>query len=197
MIGSLTSRMLAMLAVLATIVCVSAFDPMTVDNSTKLTWCQNQVGFCTNVCQELTKGAEALDNRCDIMTLQYTCQCQGGVIPNTTEYTYTIPYFMCVADVQHCIGGCPLSDNGCYANCNQRSCAAEFPKKYNQTIATSSISASTATNGPQVTGVLPPGIFGNAANSNRGVQTWAAIGGSSVLGLIVFLTAGVLFGNHA
>ncbi|KAG0369008.1 hypothetical protein BGZ54_000639 [Gamsiella multidivaricata] len=114
---------------------------MTVDNSTKLTWCQNQVGFCTNVCQELTKGAEALDNRCDIMTLQYTCQCQGGVIPNTT--------------------------------------------------------ASTATNGPQVTGVLPPGIFGNAANSNRGVQTWAAIGGSSVLGLIVFLTAGVLFGNHA
>ncbi|KAI8606600.1 hypothetical protein EDD21DRAFT_439390 [Dissophora ornata] len=168
---------------------------MSVDNSTKLTWCENQVGFCTNVCQELTKGSEALDNRCDIMTLQYSCQCKGGVVPNTTEYTYTIPYFECVADVQLCIHDCPLSDNGCYANCNQRNCAAEFPKKYNQTIATSLASTPTATGTPRITD-LPPGLFGNAGNTNRGVQSWTAVGGSSVLGLVVFLTVGVMFGEH-
>ncbi|KAF9357124.1 hypothetical protein BGX26_004241 [Mortierella sp. AD094] len=195
MIGSFTSRILGMLAVLALIVRVSAFDPMTVDNSTKLTWCQNQVGFCTNVCQELTQGAQTVDNRCDIMTLQYSCECQGGIIPNTTEYTETIPYFECTADVQQCIKNCALSDNGCYATCKQRNCAAEFPKKYNQTLATTTATTPTSTGVAQVT-TLPPGIFGNAGNTHRGVQSWTAFGGSSVLGLVVFLTVGVMFGNN-
>jgi hypothetical protein len=113
-----------------------------------------------------------------------------------TEYTYTIPYFECVADVQKCIKDCPQGDNGCYTNCNGRNCTAEFPKKYNQTIATSIVATPTAGPGsPQITG-LPPGIFGNSGNMNRGVQTWTALGGSSVLGLVVFLTVGVLFGNQ-
>ncbi|KAI8356914.1 hypothetical protein B0O80DRAFT_496654 [Mortierella sp. GBAus27b] len=168
---------------------------MSVDNSTKLTWCENQVGFCTNVCQELTQGAQALDNRCDITSLQYICQCNNGIVPNASEYTYTIPYFMCVADVQHCIQNCPLSDNGCYTDCRKRSCAAEFPKKYNQSIATSSAPSPSSTNGPQASS-LPPGFFGNAGNTNRGVHSWTAVGGSSVLGLIVFLIVGVMFGSN-
>ncbi|KAF9151335.1 hypothetical protein BG015_006816 [Linnemannia schmuckeri] len=196
MMGFFASHAFAALAVLATLTCVSAFDPMTVDNSTKLTWCQNQVGFCTNVCQELTNGGETIDNRCDMQSLLYTCECKGGIVPNTTEYTYTIPYFECVADVQQCIKICPQADNGCYSNCNSRNCTAEFPKKYNQTIATSTSATPTAGPGsPQIT-ALPPGIFGNSGNMNRGVQTWTALGGSSVLGLVVFLTVGVLFGNQ-
>ncbi|KAG0003610.1 hypothetical protein BGZ80_005695 [Entomortierella chlamydospora] len=168
---------------------------MTVDNSTKLTWCQNQVGFCTNVCQELTKGAQTVDNRCDIMTLQYSCECQGGIIPNATEYTYTIPYFECTADVQQCIKNCPLSDNGCYTNCNQRNCAAEFPKKYNQTLATTTAATPTSTSGTQITS-LPTGLFDSAGNAHSGIQSWTAFGGSSVLGLVVFLAVGVMFGNN-
>ncbi|KAF9087532.1 hypothetical protein BGX23_008056 [Mortierella sp. AD031] len=194
MIGFFTSRAFGVLAILATLACVSAFDPMTVDNSTKLTWCQNQVGFCTNVCQELTNGGQTIDNRCDIQTLLYTCECQGGIVPNTTEYTYTIPYFQCVADVQSCIKDCPQADNGCYTKCNSRSCAAEFPKKYNQTIATS-IPTPTTESGSMPTS-LPPSIFENSGHLNRGVQTWTAVGGSSVLGLVVFLTVGVLFGGN-
>lgn len=119
------------------------------------------------------------------------------MITPTTEYTYTIPYFECVADVQQCIKSCPQGDNGCYTTCNGRNCTAEFPKKYNQTIATSIAATPTAGDpgSPQITG-LPPGIFGNSGNMNRGVQTWTALGGSSVLGLVVFLTVGVLFGNQ-
>ncbi|KAG9072441.1 hypothetical protein KI688_000212 [Linnemannia hyalina] len=184
MIGFFTSRAFAVLAVMATLACVSAFDPMTVDNSTKLTWCQNQVGFCTNVCQELTNGGETLDNRCDIQSLLYSCECKGGIVPNTT------------ADVQQCIKVCPQADNGCYSKCNARNCTAEFPKKYNQTIATSTSSTPTAGSGSSQITALPPGIFGNSGNMNRGVQTWTALGGSSVLGLVVFLTVGVLFGNQ-
>lgn len=116
--------------------------------------------------------------------------------PHSIEYTYTIPYFECVADVQQCIKVCPQADNGCYTTCNARNCTAEFPKKYNQTIATSISSTPTAGPGsPQIT-ALPPGIFGSSGNMNRGVQTWTALGGSSVLGLVVFLTVGVLFGNQ-
>ncbi|KAG0302484.1 hypothetical protein BGZ97_002330 [Linnemannia gamsii] len=167
MISFIGSRAFAVLALLATLACVSAFDR-----------------------------AQTLDNRCDVQTLLFTCECQGGTIPNITEYTYTIPYFECVADVQKCIKDCPQGDNGCYTNCNGRNCTAEFPKKYNQTIATSIVATPTAGPGsPQITG-LPPGIFGNSGNMNRGVQTWTALGGSSVLGLVVFLTVGVLFGNQ-
>ncbi|KAK3825828.1 MAG: hypothetical protein J3Q66DRAFT_365549 [Benniella sp.] len=133
---------------------------MSVDNSTKLTWCENQVGFC----------------------LQYICQCINGIVPNAS-------------DVQQCIHGCPLSNNGCYADCNKRCCAAASPKKYNQTIATSVAPSASATNGPQISS-LPPGFFGNAGNTNRGVLSWTAVGGSSVLGLVVFLTVGMMFGNN-
>ncbi|KAG0089878.1 hypothetical protein BGZ92_004056 [Podila epicladia] len=189
-----TARALGALALLATILCVSAFDPMSVDNSTKLTWCENQVGFCTNVCQELTKGAECQQNQCDIMSLSYVCICQGNISPNASEYTYTIPYFQCVADNQACIKSCAQSDNACYSKCNERSCAAEFPKKYNQTIATSLSPTPTGTNGmPTGTG-LPPGIFDNSGA--RYTSSWAAVGGSSVLGLVVFLTVGVMFGGN-
>ncbi|KAG0207964.1 hypothetical protein BGX28_000977 [Mortierella sp. GBA30] len=193
MLAPFTSCIFGLLAFAAILASVSAVDVMKIDNSTKLTWCQNQVGFCTNVCQELTNGAETLDNRCDIQTLQYVCECKAGIIPNITEYTYTIPYFLCTADNQECIHNCPQSDNGCYSDCtSKRNCTAEFPKKYNQTIATPIGSAQTAPNGPQITGI-PSGLFGNAANS---VHAWSAVGGSSVLGLVVFLTVGVMFGDH-
>ncbi|KAF9558157.1 hypothetical protein EC968_007228 [Mortierella alpina] len=153
---------------------------MKIDNSTKLTWCQNQVGFCTNVCQELTNGAETVDNRCDIQTLDYICECKGGAAPNIT------------AETQECIQKCALSDNSCYTGCSsKRNCTAEFPKKYNQSIATS-LPQPTAPVGTQTTGI-PPGIFGNAASS---VHAWTSVGGSSLLGLVVFLTVGVLFGDQ-
>ncbi|KAG0056675.1 hypothetical protein BGZ83_003918 [Gryganskiella cystojenkinii] len=194
MIGTIVSRALGVLTIFTLINCISAFNPMSIDNSTKLTWCENQVAFCTNVCQELTNGAQYQLNDCNTESLAYDCICQGNVVPNITEYTYTIPYFECVVDVQNCIHTCPQSDNGCYNTCNQRNCTAEFPKKYNQTLATS-ISTPTATGQfPQGTG-LPPSVFGSAANSQRGSPCWsvASVGGSSLLGLVVFLTVGVMF----
>ena len=112
------------------------------------------------------------------------------------EYTLTIPYFECVTDVQNCINHCPLSDNGCYSVCKQRNCTAEFPKKYNQTLPTSLSTPSSTGNFPSGTG-LPPSIFGSAASSNRMLPYWAAsVGGSSLLGLVVFLTAGVMFAGQ-
>ncbi|KAF9536235.1 hypothetical protein BGW38_010265, partial [Lunasporangiospora selenospora] len=114
-------------------------------------------------------------NQCDIVSLDFVCICYNNFVPNVTEYTYTIPYFKCVFDVEGCKGSCPLADNSCYAACSSRSCAAQSPKKYNQTIATS-LSTPTATGGiPQGTG-LPPIFNANAAGySNRlGVQSWTA-----------------------
>ncbi|KAF9958313.1 hypothetical protein BGZ70_009231 [Mortierella alpina] len=192
MLPTFTSCVFGMLAFSAMLASVSALDVMKIDNSTKLTWCQNQVGFCTNVCQELTNGAETHDNRCDIQTLDFICECKGGAAPNITEYTYTIPYFLCTAETQECIHNCGQSDNSCYTNCEKkRNCTAEFPKKYNQSIATS-LPQPTAPAGTQTTGI-PPGIFGSAANS---VHSWTTVGGSSLLGLVVFLTVGVLFGDQ-
>ncbi|KAG0345225.1 hypothetical protein BG004_003862 [Podila humilis] len=193
--GFFTQRALGAVALMAIILCVAAFDPMSVDNNTKLTWCQNQVGFCTNVCQEMTKGAETQQNQCDIQSLLYVCICEGNISPNASEYTYTIPYFQCVADNQACIKVCPQSDNACYSKCNEHNCAAAFPKKYNQTIATSLSPTPTGTNGLPVGTGLPPS-FGSGGSSPLFHHTWASVGGSSVLGLVVFLTAGVMFGGN-
>ncbi|CAO3573476.1 unnamed protein product [Mortierella alpina] len=192
MLAIFTSCVFGMLAFSAMLASVSALDVMKIDNSTKLTWCQNQVGFCTNVCQELTNGAETHSNQCDIQTLDFICECSDGAAPNITEYTYTIPYFLCTAENQECIQNCKLSDNNCYTGCTQkRNCTAEFPKNYNQSIPTS-LPQPTAPAGTQATGI-PPGIFDNAANS---VHSWTSVGGSSLLGLVVFLTVGVLFGDQ-
>ncbi|KAG0236327.1 hypothetical protein BGW42_003739 [Actinomortierella wolfii] len=197
MIKSPKFLLLAMAALLSSMLCVSSFNPMDVDNSTKTTWCENQVGFCTNVCQELTNQLTAQQNECDIVTLGYSCICQGNITPNISEYTYTIPYFQCTYDVEACTHKCAQGDNPCYEGCKKRNCAAQFPKKYNQTIPTATPQSSTPTTsfGPNnlPTG-LPPGIFGNNAISThqRHLQSWASLGSSSVLGLLVMLAAGVV-----
>ncbi|GJJ68705.1 hypothetical protein EMPS_01051 [Entomortierella parvispora] len=198
MIGTVTSRTLRVLAIaiFASAACVAAFDPQSVNNITRLTWCEMQVGFCTNVCQELTNGAQYQLNDCNTESLAYDCICEGNVVPNVTEYTLTIPYFECVTDVQNCIGRCPQSDNGCYSVCKQRNCTAEFPKKYNQTLPTALATPTSTGNFPSGTG-LPPSIFGSAASSSRMSPYWAtSVGGSSLLGLVVFLTVGVMFADH-
>lgn len=75
-------------------------------------------------------------------TLDYSCVCSSGQSPNSTEYSQTIPYFVCTAYNTQCQANCN-GDSTCQAACVQdHPCGAQEPRRYNTT---SSATGATAT----------------------------------------------------
>uniref|UniRef100_A0A1D1YAQ9 Neurobeachin n=1 Tax=Anthurium amnicola TaxID=1678845 RepID=A0A1D1YAQ9_9ARAE len=127
---------------------VYSFDPSTVNNATKQTWCNDQIATCNNICLD-SAGSKPLSNTCQIDSLAYDCRCANGVQPNSTEYTQTIPYFTCTEDQQTCIKNCQATQGGptCFNGCNANSCGAKTPKPPSQVPSTVA-SATPAAPGP-------------------------------------------------
>jgi len=149
-------------------------------------------------------------NTCDPTVLTYACVCGNGLSPNVSEYTQTLPYFICQEWGIQCVSNCG-SDNTCASNCRtQHPCGAQHPVRVNS----STISTISATKTPSGTTSLPAGAttnsagqtiysgFGGAAASTSGssagntvhIQVAALNAGQTfgVLGLI-----GALFGGFA
>ncbi|KAL1921452.1 uncharacterized protein VTP21DRAFT_11168 [Calcarisporiella thermophila] len=167
-----------------------AFDINTVDNSTRAlfpTWCTHQKASCENICYE--NGLTTQANNCDDKTLAYHCICSNGLAPNSSQYTQTIPYFICTTDREDCIRGCKIADATCVAQCHARAnCTATEPKKYNRT-STSTIGMGTPSsvnpaNNP--TSTKPSGIFAQSDSASSGIN----------IGFVVFLSAAVFFFSH-
>lgn len=55
-------------------------------------------------------------NDCDSDALTYTCVCENGVAPNITEYSQTLPYFICQQWGNTCVENCN-GDNSCQSAC--------------------------------------------------------------------------------
>lgn len=95
--------------------------------------------------------------------LTYGCVCTDGTSPNTTEYSLTLPYFICVEYVTQCVNAC----NGlssCQSACQQdHPCGAQDPKKYNTT-ATATATGASATS--TADGSTVYGGLNNGDNSN-------------------------------
>ncbi|CAI2168076.1 6519_t:CDS:2 [Funneliformis geosporum] len=103
---------------------VYSFDPNTVDPNTKATWCNDQTTTCTNICNDNGSGGVSI-NYCKADTLEYSCVCANGITPNSTEYTQTIPYFMCIADQETCTKNCGPAAQDCVNGC-QKNCTATY-----------------------------------------------------------------------
>ncbi|CAG8457682.1 2512_t:CDS:2 [Funneliformis caledonium] len=108
---------------------VYSFDPAQVDPKTKATWCNDQMATCTNICNDSGSGG-VRTNFCKADTLEYSCICSNGLTPNSTEYTQTIPYFMCIADQETCTKGCGPAAQDCVNGC-QKNCTATVIKPAN------------------------------------------------------------------
>jgi len=82
-------------------------------------------------------------------TLTYGCICGGGIKPNITEYTLTLPYFTCTEWGTQCTKACG-QDNACSANCLQNNtCGANPPPNKNQTSSTMTSSATASASATQ------------------------------------------------
>ncbi|KAL2184624.1 hypothetical protein L209DRAFT_767081 [Thermothelomyces heterothallicus CBS 203.75] len=135
-----------------------------------------------------------LDNSCDPETLTYGCVCSDGKQPNVSEYTLTLPYYVCMTWVEQCVDGCG-NDNQCQSDCQEKHpCGAQSPKRANTTQTSSSTTASaTATPTDQVFDGLGDGSD-NSDSSNKGNAAGALRLGDSYG---VALLAGSLFAGFA
>ncbi|QPC63638.1 hypothetical protein HYE67_005869 [Fusarium culmorum] len=95
-------------------------------------WCQNEVETCPMICGQTSKGDTKV-NECDPKSLTYGCICGDGKQPNMSEYSLTLPFYVCQEWGNQCVGDCAGSAS-CASDCRQNNpCGAQDPKKYNTT----------------------------------------------------------------
>ncbi|KAL5336742.1 hypothetical protein BJX70DRAFT_400371 [Aspergillus crustosus] len=113
-----------------------------VDEATRDQWCVSQRAACPLLCLQYRGASETPEiNDCDPDTIVYECLCDNGVTPNASEYSQTIPYFLCTEQNNRCVDACAGSDSSCQTQCRTANpCGAQNPTRVNTTT-----SAGTAT----------------------------------------------------
>ncbi|KAL4977753.1 hypothetical protein BDW66DRAFT_131680 [Aspergillus desertorum] len=117
-------------------------------------------------------------------TLVYSCICDNGQSPNASEYSQTIPYFLCTEENNNCVAACSQGDSSCQENCRTSNpCGAQNPKLVNTTSTNgSSTATSTATS---TTSSLAP--FTGLPNDDEGAAVRPVTDLRQVYGLFAVL----------
>ncbi|KAM0255083.1 hypothetical protein ACHAQJ_006084 [Trichoderma viride] len=143
--------------------------PSSVPLSTRENWCASEISTCPLICQQVTT-KKTLVNDCNADSLTYGCLCGNNQQPNISEYSLTLPFFICQEFVVQCRTNCGI-DNTCASNCaTDNPCGATDPKRYN----TTSTASSSPTPPPSSTSAGPDTIFtgtpggGSSTSSGKG-----------------------------
>ncbi|EXJ88317.1 hypothetical protein A1O1_05247 [Capronia coronata CBS 617.96] len=174
----------AVVAVLARLAFTQSIDPNSVPLSTRQTWCNSQISECPLIClQEAGNSAGTDSNTCDPSSLTYSCICSNGLAPNASEYSQTLPYFICTQYNSNCQASCG-NDNQCAAACVQdHPCGATNPTRVNTSTITTMPATSTTAGAAASTasdGVIYTGFGGGSA-----ATTAASSSGSSAASRVV------------
>ncbi|CAD0085635.1 unnamed protein product [Aureobasidium mustum] len=131
-----------------------------IPEATRDIWCTNQQNACPLIC--LQTPANSSDT---IETLDFSCICADNVAPNASEYSQTIPYYICTEQGTQCIAGCG-------GNTAQHPCGAQNPKRVNVTSTSSSATASkTGSNQGEATNSAGQTIYSGLGGSGGAAQT--------------------------
>ncbi|KAK6437607.1 hypothetical protein LTR95_006186, partial [Oleoguttula sp. CCFEE 5521] len=87
-----------------------------VDSVVRQSWCLAQTNSCPILC-----GGQASPNTCDPTTLQYSCTCTNGNMPNISNYDQTVPSFICTEYIKECVASHPNDLQG-ITNCRSIVC---------------------------------------------------------------------------
>ena len=157
-------------------------DLQSVPIGTRDQWCVSQESECPLICLQTPGNSGGTDaNDCDPTTLTYDCVCSNGIAPNVSEYSQTIPYFICTEYNSQCQTACG-NDNTCAAACTQEHpCGAQNPTRVNtSTISTMSSTSSAGNAASTVSGsAVYTGFGGGAATTTGGGSSGATATGSS------------------
>ncbi|KAF1936734.1 hypothetical protein EJ02DRAFT_459268 [Clathrospora elynae] len=179
-------------------------DPNTVSEADRQYWCSQNEAQCPLIClqQPGVTSMTTNENDCDPDALTYNCVCDNGIAPNITQYSQTLPFFICQAWGNNCVAACN-GDNICQSACrSDHPCGAQNPYRGNTSIPTT-MSSTNAPGGASATNTLPYTSFGATAaptgtnNGDKGGAAsafmpsaglgMAAIFGSVFLGFAVLL----------
>jgi len=165
-------------------------DPNSVPLSTRSAWCQSQLTSCPLLCLQNTGGNSSTTsaNDCDPTTLTYDCVCGNGLAPNASEYSQTLPFFICQEYGNQCVAACN-GDSSCQSACrDDNPCGAQNPTRVNTT--TSSTMTATATGGSGTGATVYTGLGGASSTSSSsstkksGSQAALDLGRSYGLGVV-------------
>ncbi|KAI7786695.1 hypothetical protein LA080_002806 [Diaporthe eres] len=148
-------------ALVATVQADYRIEPSSVPLSTRKSWCQSEISTCPSICRDQSDtGAQV--NTCDPDTLTYGCLCGDNTQPNVSEYSLTLPYFVCTEWGNQCVKGCGL-DSSCASACRQdHPCGASNPSTANETSATATSTSQTASS----TSANPTQVFDGPSGSS-------------------------------
>ncbi|KAI0107827.1 hypothetical protein GGR51DRAFT_515153 [Nemania sp. FL0031] len=157
-------------------------DPSSVPLSTRDNWCDQEKSTCPIICQQVPPGGFQV-NDCDPMALTYGCVCENGMSPNLSEYSLTLPFFICQEWGNQCVTNC-AGDASCASDCRQNHpCGALNPTRVNQTSSTSaSTPTQTGASATSSAGQIYSGLGGDGdSSSDSGSSSSDKSGASSLL----------------
>ncbi|POR39598.1 Putative CDP-alcohol phosphatidyltransferase class-I family protein [Tolypocladium paradoxum] len=187
------------LATAATFVAVAhadyVIDPKSVPLGTRQVWCTNEKNTCPLICQQM-EPRTTLVNDCDPEQLTYGCLCGNNKRPNVSEYTLSLPYFICQEWGNQCVKKCGQS-NTCASDCREKHpCGATDPKRNNTTSTASGSGKPTASKTDGSDTIFTDGPGGGSSGS-KGDKSGAsmALEVGRTCGLAIVLTS--LFASFA
>ncbi|EFE44505.1 conserved hypothetical protein [Trichophyton verrucosum HKI 0517] len=152
------------------------FNAGAISPEEKANWCEAEANTCNDVC------GSYLINRCDpvklysllflyfysrVSTLEFSCQCQNGTVPQIDQYKNSLPWFICQATFSQCIKAHPDDADGQQVcKDNQEKCGkldATPPGDSSTTSASSEPTASSTGSSPSATTTGPAPTHTNAA----------------------------------
>ncbi|TVY18425.1 hypothetical protein LARI1_G004654 [Lachnellula arida] len=143
-------------------------DPSSVPIATRDAWCATQKQSCPFLCTQVSSSSTTSSNNCYPDSLTFSCVCGNGISPNASEFSETLPYFICTEYGSQCVAACN-GNTDCQSNCrSQHPCGAQNPVRVNTS--TSSVMPSTTSGGASNTQVY---------NGLAGATTTAASGKKS------------------
>ncbi|KAI9748230.1 MAG: hypothetical protein M1815_003435 [Lichina confinis] len=84
-------------------------------------------------------------------TLVYSCVCKNGQSPNASEYSQTIPYYICTEANTQCVDDCG-NNAACQSACREDNpCGAQNPTPANKTASSTRSATATSSDEPSST----------------------------------------------
>ncbi|KAI9163161.1 cdp-alcohol phosphatidyltransferase [Paramyrothecium foliicola] len=198
---SLRSTILAAATLSATAIAQSTLriDPQSVDEGTRERWCDDQMRTCPFICEQ-TEPRTTEQNDCWPETLDYVCICGDGKAANLTEYSLTLPYYICQEYGNQCVKACN-GNNSCASDCRENNpCGAQDPQRANSTSTSAtteptSSSSTAADDGTTIFTGTPGGDDEDSEGSSSGSGSGNGGSGAGTLNSAGALSMAVIIGG--
>lgn len=120
-------------------------NPDSVPDSLRNFWCDQQIAQCPLICSQTvaSQSLETNSNDCTASDLTYSCVCENGFSPNVSEYSQTLPFFICQQWGTQCVANCGNGNTACQSSCTaDHPCGAQNPTRQNTSTLTGTMTKS-------------------------------------------------------